>query len=151
MFLNASQFQMRWLALSIGHLTSVFSLLSFELNVDSFDFAFLLKSGFLTTLDFGDSNFEVDGMQLSKRSCTWDSFCSQLSNSTKLGIRVLFSGDSMCANHRRFISYGNLLTAISRLLDENKSFVYPNCCRMLTNDEIVSANSTNADMSLYLI
>ena len=71
MFLNASQFQMRWLALSIGHLTSVFSVLSFELNVDSFDFAFLLKSGFLTTLDFGDSNFEVDGVQLSKQSCVF--------------------------------------------------------------------------------
>ena len=100
--------------------------------------------------DWLGTNFDVVGVKESKRSCTWASSCNQLLYSNKIGIQLDLLGDPIKAHHRCFVSSGNLLPSISKLLQESNSFEYPNCCKILTNADIVSAISIKDNMSLNL-
>ena len=67
------------------------------------------------------------------------------------GARIAVAKDPMSANRFLLVFKGNLLTAISILLDENKQLVNPNCWKNLTNDKTLSENSASIAESLSLI
>ena len=76
-------------------------------------------------------------------------FCKQVFKYIKLGGFVWFLGFSKFPNSFRLISRGNFPVTIPKLLDENKSILYPNCWGTPTKFERIPGNSSKLLESWY--